>query len=94
MKDILLNLKHNFLVDVISAITIIDVEENEKLLDDLVLYIATDSIETVDEILLEKICKKHSNKVFTVEFLMPQKKSYKDSFSKKDNIVCIFIKKT
>lgn len=79
------------LSDAISAITILEVINETTIEGNSAIYIKTDSLETVNHLLLEDMVLKNSDEDFSVKFLIPETKFINNEHVKNIDTVSIFI---
>lgn len=92
-KNNILELKFNILVDAISAIDISDVDVKIPDENNVLLYIKTKSLNTVNSDKLVDICNKFSNEEFSVTYQIPTGKFVDNKEVPNTDTVCIFIEK-
>lgn len=93
INKILLEIKDRILVDAISAVDIIDVDEKFLSENNIALYIKTSDVKTVNSEKLAEICENYSTEEIYVTFLVPLNKVTDNGTIPNVDSVCIFIEK-
>lgn len=83
--------KFNVLTDVISAIDIIGVVTKIPRQGNVILYIKTSNLKTINRNVITQICEKYSDGNITVTFQIPTEKVIGDESFPNMDTVCIFI---
>lgn len=91
-KDIL-ELQFKILVEAISAIDISSVDAKNPKKNNVMLYIETKNLNTVDKDKLDDICKRYSDENILVTYIIPTGKVRDNKEIPNTDMVCIFIEK-